>query len=55
MADVDGFTIGDHMELVYRGPIRGIRHGDELTLVQIGTRWHQLNEPQEIYVNGEQL
>ena len=27
---------------------------ERLTLVQIGTRWHQLDEPQVIRINGEQ-
>ena len=46
--------IGDAIELVYRGTIQGIRQGEQLTLVQIGTRWHQLDEPQLIRINGEQ-
>lgn len=43
--------IGDHITLVYRGTIQGIREGDSITLVQVGTRWHQLNEVAELQVD----
>lgn len=43
--------IGDTIELVYRGTIRGIREGDRITLVQVGTRWHQLDEVAELQVD----
>ena len=44
--------IGDTIELVYRGTIRGIREGNAITLVQVDTRWHQLNEVSVMWVEA---
>ena len=45
--------IGDTIELVYRGTIRGIREGNAITLVQVDTRWHQLNEVADVRVDPQ--
>lgn len=44
--------IGDQVTLVYRGTIQGIREGDSITLVQVGTRWHQLDEVNVMWVEA---